>query len=358
MDSEEKSDRAPVPAEKQGGAEIPPAKFEATPAASKGGLGTAAPDRGPRSAFRDRLAYLVARFFLLLFRHLPGCVARFIARRMADTVWLYSSRYRTQMRRHLTIAYRNEMSEAEKSRLIRRNFHHLGLLLVEFSRMNRLTKENVRELVDLSQTKVLDEQLAKGRGLIAVPAHLGNWELSGYSVALLGYPLKSVARPLDNPLLNDMVDKIRERSGNTIIHKWKVLWKLKKLLDHGGIVTMSVDQNGGTSGLFVPLFGVLSSTIGSPAELHLATRAPIAVCTVNRLPDGVHHVLNVWDVIEHVKTGDYDADRLEIVARINRAYERAVRAYPEQWLWVHKRWKTRPPGETLGPDGLPPRVTG
>ena len=69
----------------------------------------------------------------------------------------------------------------------------------------------------------------------------------------------------------------------------------------------------------------------------------------------MHHVFNVWDVIDFEKTGDYDADRREIVARINRAYEKAVRTYPEQWLWVHKRWKTRPPGEQPGPDGLPPR---
>ena len=352
MGAEEKPQVAPEsPSEKAAGADAAPA---AKPD-PRSGPGTARPDRGPRSALKDRAAYAVARFFLLLFRYLPGCLARWVARRMGDLAWAFSRKYRRQILRHLTIAYRDTMPEAEKRRICRRNFQHLGLFLAEFSRMCWLTKENARELVDLTQTKVLDEQLAKGRGLLAVPAHLGNWELCGYSVALLGYPLKSVARPLDNPLLNEMVDTTRERSGNEIIHKWQVLWKLKKLLDHGGIVTMSVDQNGGVGGQFVPLFGVLSSTIASPAELHLATHAPIAVCTLNRLPDGVHHVFNVWDVIDFEKTGDYDADRREIVARINRAYEKAVRTYPEQWLWVHKRWKTRPPGEQPGPDGLPPR---
>lgn len=305
---------------------------------------------------KDWAAYLVTLFFLYLFRYAPGCVARFIARRMADAARLCSARYRAQMRRHMDLAFRDELTPAQKRRLIRANFQHLGLILVEFARMHWLTRENVDRLVDLSAVKVLDECLAKGRGLIAVPAHLGNWELCGYAVALKGYPLKSVARPLDNPLINGLVDAVRARSGNEIIQKWQVLWKLKKLLDRQGIVTMSVDQNGGAGGLFVPLFGVLSSTIASPAELHLATGAPIAVCTLNRQPDGVHHVLHVWDVIEWHKTGDYDADRLAVVARINQAYEKAVRTYPDQWLWVHRRWKTRPRDETPGPDGLPPRV--
>jgi len=322
----------------------------------KTGLGTAAPDRGPRNPVTDRAAYAFARLFLLLFRHLPGGVARWIGRRMGDAVFICSPRYRRQMIHHMDIAYRHEKIREEKQRICRLNFQHLGLFLVEFSRMRWLTRENAHEYIDLSQLKVLEEMLAKGRGLIAVPGHLGNWEMCGYVVSLFGYPLKSVARPLDNPLLNEMVDRIRETSGNTIIHKWQILWKLKKLLDQKGIVTMSVDQNGGVSGLFAPLFGILSSTISSPAELHLATRAPIVVATLNRLPDGVHHVFNIWDVIEFKKTGDYDADRLAIVTRINAAYEKAIRKYPEQWLWVHRRWKTRPKGEMPGPDGLPPKM--
>jgi KDO2-lipid IV(A) lauroyltransferase len=322
------------------------------------GLGTPAPHRGPRDPVADRAVHALARLFLLFFRYSPGPLARWVARRMGDLAYLLSARYRSQMVRHMEIAFRGELSREARLRLCRRNFQHLGLFLAEFSRMHWLTRGNVERLVDLSQTRVLDEQLAKGRGLIAVPAHLGNWELCGYAAAVKGYPLKSVARPLDNPLINDMVDQIRQTAGNEILHKWQVLWKLKKLLDKGAIVTMSVDQNGGLGGVFAPLFGVLSSTIPSPAELHLATRAPIIVCTLNRQPDGVRHVFHVWDVIEFEKTGDYEADRLAIVTRINQAYERAVRAYPEQWLWVHKRWKTRPPGEEPGPDGLPPRRQG
>jgi KDO2-lipid IV(A) lauroyltransferase len=119
-----------------------------------------------------------------------------------------------------------------------------------------------------------------------------------------------------------------------------------QVLDKGGIVTISIDQNGGKSGLFVPSFGVLASTLTSPAELHLASGSPIAVVTLVRLPDGKRHELRVWDVIEQAPTADHASDVAAVTSRINAAYEKAIRAHPEQWLWVHQRWKTRPPGET------------
>jgi len=257
---------------------------------------------------------------------------------------------------HIDIAFRDEFTRAQKEDICLRYFEHTGLAVIEFARLKKLTRENVDELCDLSELKTFDALLKSNKGLLCVPAHHGNWELCGYAVSLKGYPLQSVARPLDNPGLNEMVRDLRESSGNTLVEKWKVLWKLKKLLDKGGIVTMSIDQNAGVAGLFVPMFGVLASTLTSPAELHLTTRVPIIIATMNRKPDGVHHEFRVWDVIEHAASGDREADVKAVITRINAAVEKAVRAYPEQWLWVHKRWKTRPAGEVLGADGLPPKL--
>ena len=194
--------------------------------------------------------------------------------------------------------------------------------------------------------------------LCMCPRITAPWELSGYAVSLKGYPLKfGRLAHSSNPLMNDLIMTMRERSGHELIQKWKVLWKLKKMLDRHEIVTMSVDQNGGVAGLFVPCFGVLASTMTSPAELHLATGTPIVISTLNRNPDGIHHTLHIWDVIEHKRTEDHAADVYAVIARVNAAVEKSVRAYPEQWLWIHQRWKTRPPGEVPGPDGLPPKVS-
>ena len=313
-----------------------------------------APKRKARSPFLDSRAFALAQVMFVVLNALPASWARGVGLFLGRLAWRFDKRHRQRVIRQMTIAFRDSVPLPEKERLCYKFFEHIGLSVVEFARMGQLTRQNVSELVDLSELKTFDALLARGKGLLCVPAHHGNWELCGYSVSLMGYPLKSVARPLDNPLLNEMVMAHRERSGNEIIQKWKALWKLKKLLDRQQIVTMSVDQNGGVAGLFVPCFTSLASTVTSPAELHVATRVPIIVATLNRKPDGIHHVLRVWDVIEHAPTGDHARDIYDIITRINAAVEKAVRAYPEQWLWFHQRWKTRPPGEVPGPDGLPP----
>lgn len=331
----------------------------ASPRPRTGGMGTAPPARKPRDFAADRAAEALLRLLILFFQTVPGSVARWTGRQLGLLAWRMMKRKRRQMLRHMDLAFRGEFSRAQQEAWVRGNFEHLGLFAAEFARLTLCTKDNIGSLCDLSEIRRFDELLAarSGKGLLVVPAHHGNWELCGYSVALLGYPLLSVARPLDNPLVNELVDGIRERSGNEIIHKYQVLWTLKKQLDRGRVVTMSVDQNGGVAGIFVPLFGTLASTVASPAELALASGASVVVATLNRQPDGVRHKFHIWDVIEWRKTGDHDADRRALLVRINQAYEKAIRAYPEQWLWGHQRWKARPPGETPGPDGLPPRAS-
>jgi len=315
-----------------------------------------APKRKVRDPWLDSRVLALVQALTLILSVLPGGVARWIGRGLGRLAHSIDKKHRKQVLQHIEIAFREELTGEQKADICRRYFEHMGLSAIEFARLKRLTRENVEELCDLTELKKFDELLARKTGVLCVPAHHGNWELCGFAVGLKGYPLNSVARPLDNPGLNEMLRDLRESSGNNIIEKWKVLWKLKKLLDKGSIVTMQVDQNGGVAGLFVPMFGALASTVTSPAELHLVSRVPIVIATMNRKGDGIHHELRVWDVIEYAPTEDRDADVRRVITRINAAVEKAVRAYPEQWLWVHKRWKTRPPGEVLGPDGLPPRI--
>ncbi|GMV83215.1 MAG: hypothetical protein AMXMBFR7_43990 [Planctomycetota bacterium] len=322
------------------------------------GLGTARPTRKPRDPQLDRAVYAMARLAILCFRALPAGWAPTVGRALGRLGWRVSRRYRNQVLRHMDIAFRDEYPRAQKEAWCLKYFEHTGLSLVEFARMGAITQETVDSVADLSELKAVDTLLAQGhgKGVLFVPAHHGNWELSGHLVGLKGLPIQSVARPLDNPLLDEMVREMREQGGNRIIEKWNVLWYLKKLLDQGHLVTMSIDQNGGVAGCFIPVFGTPASTVTSPADLQLATKIPLVVGTLNRQADGIRHRFHLWDVIPFERTGTVEEDKVRILARIHRAYEKAIRAYPEQWLWVHKRWKTRPPGEEPGPDGLPPTV--
>jgi KDO2-lipid IV(A) lauroyltransferase len=314
---------------------------------------SAAPKRKERNITADRVVHAFVRLVVLFLNIVPEGMARSLGKLAGRGAWKLNARWRRRVMQNMDIAFRDAKTRAEKVELSRRYFEHLGLAAVEFARMTRLTPENVTDLCDLTELRQFDEILMNRRGVICVPAHHGNWELCGYSVALRGYPIKSVARPLDNPLLNEFVMEHRQKSGNVIVEKWKVLWKLKKMLDNGDVVTMSVDQNGGVGGMFVPFFGSLASTVASPADLHVATGTPIIIATLNRKPDGVHHVLRVWDVIA---PSPEKSDSRAVLTRINAAVERSIREYPEQWLWIHNRWKTRPPGEIRAKDGLPPLI--
>lgn len=317
---------------------------------------THAPTRKERNITLDRLVHAFVRLAVVVLASLPVGLARKLGRGIGRLAWRIDKRHRLQVLRNMDIAFRDEKSQSEKEDLCRRYFEHVGLSVVEIARLTHLTPENVTDLCDLTELRQVDAVIAQKKGLLIVPAHHGNWELCGYSVALKGYPLKSVARPLDNPQLNEFLMNHRQKSGNVIIEKWKVLWKLKKMLDKGDIITMSVDQNGGVAGMFVPFFGSLASTVSSPADLHVIVGTPIIVATMNRKADGVTHVFRVWDVIEHEPDADPKTGARRVLTRINAAVERSIREYPEQWLWVHKRWKTRPPGEQPTVDGLPPLI--
>src|SRR4051812_14022785 len=160
-----------------------------------------APKRKPRDPFLDSRVHALAELLILILNILPAGAARGLGRLAGWLGWQLDGRHRKQVLRHMDIAFRGEKSRAEKEELCRRYFEHTGLAVIEFARLNKVTRENVDELVDLAELKKFDELLARGRGLLCVPAHHGNWELCGYSVSLKGYPLKSVARPLDNPQL-------------------------------------------------------------------------------------------------------------------------------------------------------------
>lgn len=315
-----------------------------------------APESRPRNPFWDSRAAAAAALAQTVLNALPEALACWIGKTLGRWVCRLDGKHRRRVLRNMDVAFREELPRAEKERLCQAYFEHLGLAIVEIARFERLDRAALDARFDLSELSQLDALLARGKGVICVPAHHGNWELCAYAAGLAGRPLKLVVRPLANPALDAFLTAQRERSGNEVIRKWKVLWKLKKLLDSGAAVVLTNDQNGGTQGIFVPFFKTLASTLTSPAELHLATGAPLAVVTLNRQKNERHHRLHVWAVIEHARTRDHNADVVTVTRRINDAFETAIRTYPEQWLWVHPRWKTRPPGEPAGPDGLPPRV--
>lgn len=199
------------------------------------------------------------------------------------------------------------------------------------------------------------ELLLGPRPVLFVTGHCGNWELLGFVLALLDFELSALARPLDNPWLDRWIRSVREARGLKVLTKWGATSEVQRIVERGGRVGFIADQNAGDDGLFVPFFGRLASSYKSIALLAMRYEIPIVAGCARRVGDQFSYQLECPDIIHPHEWADQPDPLFYITARFNRAIETSIRRAPEQYLWVHRRWKSRPPHERAGkpmPDRL------
>jgi lauroyl/myristoyl acyltransferase len=259
--------------------------------------------------------------------------------------------------RNQRIAFRDGLTPERSRDLLWGWARHMTHLVVDFCRMNRITRANLEERVDLTELSQIRELQAEGGGVICAGGHIGVFVLGGHVGALAGLPAVEVMRPPDNPAIRALLRKHRIKSGLVLLKKWGVLWSLRKSLRRGEVIGLAVDENDRKSPAFAPFLGTMASANSTAALMQRNTGAPIAVVTVNRVSRG-RYKFHVWEVIRNPKPRDHELELQPITRQISIALTRAILTYPEQWLWGSRRFQTRPPGEELGPDGLPPQVLG
>ena len=227
--------------------------------------------------------------------------------------------------------------------------HMFGLFMVDAFAMPRVVgHENWHERVQLGNVGRAMKHLTSDRPAIFVTGHVGNWEILGYVLALVGFEMTALARPLDNRFLNEWLLGVRQKTGLKVITKWGATDEIQKVIEAGGKVGFIADQNAGADGLFVPFFSRLASTYKSIPLLALRYELPV-VCGYARRVDGAfRYELRLTDVIEPTDWADAEDPMLYIGARFNRAIEWMIRESPDQYLWVHRRWNSRPKHERQG----------
>jgi len=243
-----------------------------------------------------------------------------------------------------------EMSPMEREQLLRGCFRSLGRMLGEFSQFPRATPESLREVVeyDSEDVKLLDVARERGRGVIFLTSHLGAWEVLSFAHSAMYAPLSFLVRPIDNQRVEDLIEGVRTRFGNQPIVKKAAARAALKLLREGGTLGILADLNTQRQeGVFVPFFGHLACTTSSVAVLALRTDATVIPACAVWEESRRKFVFRGGPVLELIRTGDHEQDVLLNTAQFTAALERQIRAYPDQWLWIHKRWRTRPEG---GPD--------
>lgn len=260
-------------------------------------------------------------------------------------IWrMVDRRHRMVTRHNLRMVFGETKSEEELNRIEKDVFRNIARTAVEFFQIPMLTSERAYDMFTPEGREKLDDSLRSGSGVVLVASHFGNWELMGAVAAIIGYKISAVARPLDDPDLDEIVREIRESSGMQIIPRRVSALGIVRKLKRNEIVGILGDQNTRTQNVFVDFFGIKAATTSGPAMLAVRTGAALLPVFMIREGPGRHRWI-VEDPIEVVRTGDLDADVLATTQKCTDILEEYIRKYPSQWSWVHRRWKTRPPGE-------------
>ena len=238
------------------------------------------------------------------------------------------------------------LSESERRIIIRQVFRNLGKLLVEFSQFPKITRENISTLVEYQGFGNYQRAAERGRGVLMLTGHFGAWELCAFAHGAYGHPLSFLVRPLDNPILDRMVNHYRELSGNRTINKNRAVKPVLETLKRGADVGLLIDVNTlRDQGIFCDFFGIPACSTTGLAVFALRSDAPVVPGFLIWDEQLKKHRLKFEPEIPLIRTGDFKEEVRLNTARFTKVIEDCARRHPEQWLWVHKRWHTRPDGE-------------
>jgi len=294
---------------------------------------------------RRKLEYAAGWPFIKILGLLPRRLSRASAIALAQVIYLVHGRLRRVGMRNLALAF-PEKTKAEHTRILRGEFSSLGRQLAEVCQFPRYTRENVDEVVVYDGLENFEQAYARGKGVLFLTAHFGGWEISAFVHSLHGHWLRVVMRPMDNPYLDRLIEHYRTMHGNKTVAKDDFVRGLLAAMKAGETVGILMDTNmTPPQGVFVNFFGIPACTASGLARIALRTDAAV-------VPG-----FTIWDeklgkyrlrfdpAVELVRTGDLEADIIANTQKFTSVIEDYVRKYPEQWLWVHRRWKTRPEGQ-------------
>lgn len=291
------------------------------------------------------LQYAVAWTFVKLLGALPRPIARFLAGCATRLLLVLLPKLRKTAEFNLRLAF-PEWTDDQRRDVLRKMSRNLGWMAVEFARFPRYTKDNIESVVVLDGHENFLEGARRGKGVIYLSGHIGAWELSSFAHALYGYPLHYMARPLDNLPLDAMVNLYRGLSGNLPIYKNEAARVMLKVLKNAGTVGILADQNTmPQEGVWVDFFGTPACTTTGIARVALHTDAAVVPGYAYWDQNLRKYRLRFEPPVELERTGDLERDVVTNTQKFAKVIEQIVRAYPDQWVWVHARWKNRPKGE-------------
>jgi len=294
---------------------------------------------------REIAEFAVVWVFVHGVRLLPRGLARTAGVAISAVAFRALGRLRRVGLRNLELAFPG-ITAGERETILRSEYRNLGFLLAEFCKMPGYTAATASRFIRYEGLQNYLRARERGKGVLVLTGHLGAWELSSFYHSLMGMPMGMVIRRLDNPLVDEFVNRIRCLHGNRVIHKDDFARGLIASMRAGETVGILMDTNmTPPQGVFVPFFGVLACTASGMARIAEKTGAAVLPGFLLWEQREQKYVLHFGEELEIVHTEDAEQDVLTNTATFTAAIERYVRQYPDQWLWMHRRWKTRPAGE-------------
>lgn len=308
-------------------------------------VASASPAQALSSAtFRHRVEYLAVLMILRFLGGLPHRVARALCAGLAALAyWLWPRLGRVGLV-NLRLAF-PDWTDRRRRRVLFGVFQNFGRMLADFARFPKLNPHNIERLIIYDGFENYARAREQGKGVLFLTAHFGNWELSSFAHSLYGYPLNFAVRQMDNPLLDALINRMRCLSGGHTIEKNEFARQALRALKQGEALGILMDTNMlAAEGVFVDFFGRPASTTTGPARIARKTGAPLVLgLAIWDAKLGKYRLR--FDPVEWIKRDDPEEEIAANTANFTRLIEDYARRYPDQWLWVHRRWKTRPPGE-------------
>jgi Kdo2-lipid IVA lauroyltransferase/acyltransferase len=305
------------------------------------------------NAFVNLAQYFGARFTAMMLGIFPISANLRTARDIGSFLYKIDKKHRNRALENLRASF-PEKSEKELNEIAERSMQHFISLVMDILFATRMVNvENWHRYVHPHDMGEALRVLLRGKGAIVLTGHYGNWEILGYTLATLGFETYSVARPIDNPHIDQWLLGVRENRGQVILSKRGVTTTALDILKKKGVVGFIADQNAGPKGMFVPFFGRQASTYKTIGLLAIEHEVPVIIGYARRRGDAFEFDIGVQDIIYPEQWQNYPRDQYKdelhyLTARYTKGIEDFIRADPTQYLWIHRRWKTRPKDEVPG----------
>src|SRR5215472_6309352 len=293
---------------------------------------------------REWLEYIAAWMGLKFLGLLPRSAARSIGATFARLAYNLRPSLRRAAIINLRIAF-PDWTDARRTHVIRGMIRQVGWMVGEFSQFPKYTPENIERIVFVDGSENFDAARRRGKGVLFLTGHMSAWELAPFAQAFFGYPLSFLVRPIANRRVDALINSYRCRFGNQPIEKNRSARAIFKVLSESGTVGVLSDHNTSVENVFVSFFGVPAATASGLARIALRTDAAVVPGFLSWDMERRRYRLRFEPAVSLTRTGDEETDVVANTQCFTRVIENYIRAHPDQWLWVHKRWKTRPPGE-------------